>query len=127
MAEIFSQPEHDACQASARLLRERLRQVKEEGWTPAHDDAHAHGELAFAAACYALSGTGFRLQSYVFRTIEELWPWARAWWKPKDRTRDLERAGALIIAELERLERQRRPVIDGDSWLEGAGDGASAA
>jgi hypothetical protein len=27
------------------------------------------------------------------------------WWKPKDRRRDLVRAAALIIAEIERLDR----------------------
>ena len=35
------------------------------------------------------------------------WPhtWDASWWKPKDRRRDLVRAGALIIAEIERLDR----------------------
>jgi hypothetical protein len=33
------------------------------------------------------------------------WPWEDKWWKPKDRRRDLVRAGALIVAEIERLDR----------------------
>lgn len=34
-----------------------------------------------------------------------LWPWDREWWKPKDRRRNLVRAAALLIAEIERLDR----------------------
>jgi hypothetical protein len=37
--------------------------------------------------------------------LEWLWPWSVQWWKPKDRRRDLVRAGALIVAEIERLDR----------------------
>jgi hypothetical protein len=33
------------------------------------------------------------------------WPWLSKWWKPKDRRRDLVRAAALVIAEIERLDR----------------------
>jgi len=34
--------------------------------------------------------------------------WAREWWKPKDRRRDLIRAAALIVAEIERLDHALR-------------------
>lgn len=30
---------------------------------------------------------------------------SRDWWKPKDRRRNLVKAGALIVAEIERLDR----------------------
>lgn len=33
------------------------------------------------------------------------WPWSREWWKPKNPRRDLVKAGALIVAEIERLDR----------------------
>ena len=33
------------------------------------------------------------------------WPWSDKWWKPKDKIRDLVRAGALIAAEIDRLQR----------------------
>lgn len=36
---------------------------------------------------------------------DPFWPWQRKWWKPKDPRRDLVRAGALIIAEIERIDR----------------------
>jgi hypothetical protein len=81
------------------IALERKRQVTVEGWTPEHDDEHAGGELASAAAAYALhsrSGAG----------PHGWWPWSGEWWKPKGRRRDLVRAGALIVAEIERLDRQ---------------------
>jgi hypothetical protein len=34
-----------------------------------------------------------------------IWPWSPDWWKPRDARRNLERAAALIIAEIERLDR----------------------
>jgi len=36
------------------------------------------------------------------------WPWDPKWWKPKDRRRDLVRAAALIIAEIDRHDREVR-------------------
>lgn len=33
------------------------------------------------------------------------WPWDASWWKPRGARRDLVRAAALIIAEIERLDR----------------------
>lgn len=77
---------------------ERRRQVEAEGWTPEHDDEHSNGEMADAAALYASLQvrhlTGFAT-----------WPWAAEWWKPTNRRRDLVKAGALIVAEIERLDR----------------------
>jgi hypothetical protein len=37
------------------------------------------------------------------------WPWDRAWWKPSpnNRIRDMEKAGALIAAEIDRLQRSQ--------------------
>ena len=37
-----------------------------------------------------------------------LWPWKEAWWKPtpEDRIRELVKAGALIVAEIDRLRRK---------------------
>lgn len=79
------------------IWAERIRQEGGEGWTPEHDDQHTHGELARAAMCYAdpLNGPG----------VPYRWPWDRVWWKPTDRRRDLVKAGALIAAEIDRLDR----------------------
>lgn len=81
------------------IAAERERQQKQEGYSTAHDDEHAEGELAQAAACYAI---GRRIPIGLNRT---LWPWSEADFKPKNRRADLIRAGALIVAEIERLDR----------------------
>jgi hypothetical protein len=88
-------------EAAADVLEERRQQVTREGWTPEHDDEHSKGEMARAGACYAIGA--FRPIGGKF--LASLWPWGRQWWKPKDCRRDLVRAGALIIAEIERLDR----------------------
>lgn len=80
---------------------ERSRQIQDEGWTPEHDDGHQHGELAKAAACYATP------EESRFMLGRHIWPWDEAWWKPEphDRIRELVKAGALIVAEIDRLQR----------------------
>lgn len=88
----------------ARVTAERLRQVEVEEWTPEHDDKHDREELAWAAAVYTLP-------SYVREVILSenpgLWPWDSEWYKPSsDRIRELEKAGALIAAEIDRLKRE---------------------
>lgn len=85
------------------IARERERQIASEGWTEAHDDQHINGEMAGAAACYTLQATKHWMSGAA--TIVRLWPWDTAWWKPTDARRDLVKAGALIVAEIERLDR----------------------
>lgn len=108
------------------IAEERARQISEEGWTPEHDDEHADGELATAAACYALPSSQRQLEDaciemdaargladppmpYTVKTrVPRLWPWDPEWWRPtpKKRVRELVKAGALIAAEIDRLQRQ---------------------
>jgi hypothetical protein len=87
------------------ITEERLRQVNGEAYTSEHDDAHTRGELAQAAMCYtrhALYGGYGPLT----------WPWDYKWWKPgigrtvETRIRALTKAGALIAAEIDRLQRR---------------------
>ncbi len=85
------------------VIAERQRQIKVEGFDAKHDDVETNGELAGAAACYALNGI---VHAGAKRAIEKFWPWEPEWWKPGDRRRDLVKAGALILAEIERLDRQ---------------------
>lgn len=87
--------------AATDVLAERQRQIMAEGWTPEHDDEYEHGELADAAGCYALSSELFDCAGEPPRS----WPWPDEWWKPGNRRRDLVKAGALILAEIERLDR----------------------
>lgn len=83
------------------IHRERQRQVVIEGYFREHDDAHGDGELAQAGAAYAMAWTGRN----VAVLAKELWPWETASWKPKNPRWDLIRAAALIVAEIERLDR----------------------
>lgn len=93
---------------------ERLRQLTKEDFSAAHDDDHNQGELARAAACYCLSAvetvTGRELMDFDNDDfLSAVWPWDREWWKPKDSRRDLVRAAALILAEIERIDRATTP------------------
>lgn len=105
----------DVSDPAADVLAERRRQVEVEGWTPQHDDMHGGAELAFAASTYALAATLTDEQRASVTspcsldnnaTLRRIWPWERTWWKPKSRRQDLVRAGALIIAEVARIDRQ---------------------
>lgn len=88
-------------QAAIDVLAERKRQVEFEGWTAEHDDEHTKGEMARAAACYAIPRTTWHAADI----LKWLWPWSGSWWKPADPRRNLVKAGALILAEIERLDR----------------------
>lgn len=102
------------------IAEERERQVTQEGWTTQHDDEHFDGSLAIAAACYAASAADCASEyglNEIFTKIEfgdgstkfqALWPWDDKWDKRRkhNRTRKLAIAGALIAAEIERLERE---------------------
>lgn len=101
---------HGSATAMFDVIAERLRQQEKEGWSPEHDNAHKNGELAGAAACYVLHGLDAKIQNIqlghrVVQLARDLWPWGMFWWKPTDRRRDLVKAAALIIAEIERLDR----------------------
>jgi len=132
----------DQSAAANDILAERHRQVETEGWTPEHDHEHTNGEMAGAAACYALQGVTYKAPSHypprkVYDAVAEArrdaerdmsttreairlaigepkapknWPWNAGWWKPSDRRRNLVKAGALILAEIERLDRLAAPI-----------------
>lgn len=81
-----------------RIVAERLRQIEVEGWTPEHDFQYTEEELLNAATVYVLSD-----EYTTFGGISGIWPWDRAWFKPATKIRNLEKAGALIAAEIDRL------------------------
>lgn len=108
------------------IAAERERQKTGEGWSDIHDDHHKDRSLIKAAACYIegvclddaeravmeehpIGGTPFRLK--------ETWPWAREWWKPKTRRRDLVRAAALVVAEIERMDRESNELADIEQFI----------
>lgn len=103
------------------VARERERQIAVEGWSPSHDDTHDKGEMAAAAAAYAIHHHAHLLPEFVNPNhisadhgptlhatmvhATAVWPWHVNWWKPRDARRNLVRAAALIVAEIERLDR----------------------
>lgn len=97
------------------IAAERRRQIEVEGWTPEHDDEHDGGELALAAACYAVAGTDAEvvISKGQFGTSSfeqwDAWPWGGAFdnREEHDKLRRLVIAGALIAAEIDRLRRAR--------------------
>lgn len=98
------------------IKRERDRQWFQEGWDPAHDAVHTNGELVAAAICYAEAGRGFDLEiSARDGKWPMLWPWEPSWWKPSDDlVRNLVKAGALIAAEIDRVQRADTPSVAAD-------------
>lgn len=94
--------ERTLTQSATDVLAERRRQITAEGWTPEHDDQYEDGELIDAAMCYAQDSS---LWDCVGEPPSD-WPWADEWWKPsKNMRRNLVKAGALILAEIERRDR----------------------
>jgi len=89
------------------ISRERERQIEAEGWTPEHDDTHSRGEMARAAAAYAYGSTiGTMSRKWWFPA--DMWPWSREWLKLSTPRRYLVKAAALIVAEIERIDRAAR-------------------
>lgn len=75
------------------IAKERRRQVTEEHFTDWCDMANFHGELLQAAVAY--------IKNDIAEFPEQ---WDRKWFKPTTTKRNLEKAGALIAAELDRMQ-----------------------
>lgn len=99
----------DHSRAITDVTIERVRQQQMERWSPRSDDLYRDDELTMAAVCYLNRGTGL-----LDGDPPQIWPWTLSWWKPKSRRRDLVRAAALVIAEIERLDRvaSKEPAND---------------
>ncbi|MCW1922694.1 hypothetical protein OKA05_09025 [Luteolibacter arcticus] len=108
------------------IAAERARQVAEEGYTPESDDRYDIGQLVDASICYATAGTCLvngpvmmgtdydctpenllpNFQEYQFG-VGVSWPWVWASFKiSPDPIRCLVKAGALLAAEIDRLQRR---------------------
>lgn len=83
------------------IQNERARQKSVEGWTDEHDDEHSCGELRFAAISYCVADGGV----YLPDEVPLSWPFGQDYWKPTTYRRNLIKAAALIVAEIERIDR----------------------
>jgi hypothetical protein len=99
------------------IAAERRRQIEQEGWTPEHDDEHSDGELAMAACYYAVVHEAAHFGPQIRIDLPALlypkdWDWFWGKRAPEERQtnatriRDLTKAGALIAAEIDRLQRE---------------------
>lgn len=100
------------------VIKERRRQINVEDFRIDEDDHYTSGEMAWAATCYLqnaavaakMQGLGLLTASQCDERGKSLpkpeaWPWDAEWWKPTGQRRDLVKAAALTIAEIERLDR----------------------
>jgi len=109
------------------IVAERTRQIEKEGWSAEHDDEHGREELAQAAAVYAAPCQIFEMCGDGGRTLvlTDIWPFDDEWdkrthkytgaydiyrdeWLKKNKARrikELTKAGALIAAEIDRIQR----------------------
>ncbi|TLX16733.1 hypothetical protein [Rhizobium sp. MHM7A] len=105
-------------EASTLIRAERQRQIDKEGWTYQHDAEHTDGALLSAAVVYLQFGTD-KAGPVNKSGIPVTWPWEDEWFKPKDRVSNLVRAGALCLAEDNRLNAamiDTRPKIFEAPW-----------
>jgi hypothetical protein len=80
------------------------RGLQRQIWSDEHDDAHDRGEITRAAYLYVMNAG---CSDDAAAPIE--WPWEPEHWRPTgDRVKDLTKAGALIAAEIDRLQRAAR-------------------
>lgn len=90
---------------------ERSRQINQLGYDVKHDELYNNYELAKAAIAYATPEMFreypiSRANGYKTEGLKpKLWPWDVSYWKPtpNDRKRELIKAGALIAAQIDRL------------------------
>jgi hypothetical protein len=97
------------------IAAERKRQPSfDDRSQPLNIIEFTNNELALAAACYTVPDSRRSWISGAFSkgnvdVVKRLWPWSYLWWKPTpdDRERELVKAAAMIVAEIDRLRAER--------------------
>ena len=89
------------------IAAERQRQIEEEGYDAIHDYNEMLDNFATGAVAYALHDINPG-------EAKTWWCWDEKLYKPKDRLRNLVRAGALIAAAIDKMEDYK----DFRRWLE---------
>lgn len=82
------------------IAAERERQITSEGYTASHDNQYGDNELLEAANSY------IRATANGWDDMPCAWPFSEEWWKPSGPIRNLVKAGALIAAEIDRIQRE---------------------
>jgi len=99
----------------AEIGAERSRQIHKKGYVYEHDDKHADGSIAMAAAHYASTEPVYVLRRRTGHYSPDAdpyyslkaYPWDLEFDSKREHTRreQLVIAGALIVAEIERIDR----------------------
>ena len=97
------------------ITQERKRQIEKEGWSIETDmELQPCGELAIAAMCYASPSDTGPFRFFRGKTCPAVWPWDASSWKPsltkEGRIQELAKAGALIAAEIDRLQPDKNEI-----------------
>jgi len=85
------------------ITEERNRQIKIEGYDKEHDKNHDVDTFVKAAISYSVFDLKDLQTNHLYHSYK-WWPWEEIYWKPKDRLRNLVRAGALIAAAIDKLQ-----------------------
>ena len=114
----MTKPRRFMSKAMRDVRAERRRQVNVEGYDADHDARHFDEDLLEAGLCYLWHCTD-RIPAHRYndlgdggKPIPMSWPWQSSSWKPKDKRRDLVRAGALFLADQENWSRHGLPKQD---------------
>lgn len=95
------------------IAAERERQIEDDGFNASHDDRHDLGEMAIVASAYAVHSANIVRGHNT--PMPPQWPWDTNCWNPNPNPiRNLVKAGALIAAEIDRLQRAALPKEDGN-------------
>lgn len=89
------------------IIAERKRQV-EKGFDAAHDDTHGNGELYEAAKAYLVAAKRIEID-----TMPMMWPFEKMEWRhPGSKREALIKAAAMLVAEINRLQRADALISD---------------
>ena len=91
------------------VVRERHRQINQEGFDDAWDNGYTQRELTQAAVSFAVSARAALLSNEEIPSIPpQSFPWSVEWWKPKSPRRALVKAAALLMAEIDCIDRAEK-------------------
>src|SRR5688572_15847928 len=94
------------------MIAEKARTNREhKGYTAEHDDSHDKGEMCEAAIAYITVAHTQQVigDCEMAKAVPDCWPFEMEAWKPSDDPiRNLVHAGALIAAEIDRLQRKNK-------------------